>query len=83
MAFQVRDLMIALEPSRHACPTASADTQCPAASATVAPWFLTCGPISADTQCPTASAEPEVGTESAQRLALLRRQMAEVVAHLN
>lgn len=75
MAFQVKDLMVTLEPSRHACPTASADTQCPAASATI-PWLLTCGPISVDTQCPTASAEPEVGTGSAHRLELLRQQLA-------
>lgn len=76
MAFQVRDLLVTLEPSRHACPTASAD--CPTASATL-PWQLTCGPISADTQCPTASAEPEVGIE-APSLTLLRRQLAQ---HLN
>lgn len=76
MAFQVKDLMVTLEPSRHACPTASADTQCPAASATI-PWLLTCGPISVDTQCPTASAEPEVASDAPQKLMLLRRQLAE------
>ncbi len=76
MAFQIKDLMVPLEPSRHACPTASADTQCPTASATL-PWHLTCGPISADTQCPTASAEPEVAEGPLQNLRLLRRQLAE------
>jgi hypothetical protein len=75
MAFQVRDLMVTLEPSRHACPTASADTQCPTASATL-PWQLTCGPISADTQCPTASAEQEVVEEPLQNLRLLRQQLS-------
>jgi hypothetical protein len=76
MAFQVKDLMVTLEPHRHACPTASADTQCPAASATI-PWLLTCGPLSVDTQCPTASAEPEVVEEPPQNLRLLRQQLAD------
>lgn len=73
MAFHVKDLMVTLEPTRLACPTASADTQCPTASA---PWLLTCGPISVDTQCPTASAEPEVATDAPQSLRLLRQQLA-------
>ena len=80
MAFQVKDLMVTLEPSRHACGTLTMDTDCPAATAA---WQLTCGPISVDTQCPTASAEPEAGTDAPQKLMLLRRQLAEAVAHLN
>jgi hypothetical protein len=73
MAFQVRDLMVKLEPSRQACPTLSLDTDCTPATAA---WQLTCGPLSVDTQCPTASAEPEVVNGSAQRLQLLRQQLA-------
>jgi hypothetical protein len=33
MAFQVKDLMVTLEPARAACGPATIDTQCPTASA--------------------------------------------------
>lgn len=75
MAFQVRDLMVNLEPSQHACGTLTMDSDCTVATAVA--WQLTCGPISVDTQCPTASAEPEVATEAPLKLMLLRRQLAD------
>lgn len=88
MAFQVKDLMIALDPSRMACgavtesqcPTASAtlrhaygDDTCPAASVAL---HLTCGPISVDTQCTGVSAADQENPDSRRRLETLRRQLA-------
>ncbi len=82
MAFQVKDLMVALEPARHACPTASADTNCPTASA---PWLLTCPGQSypGGTQgCPRPShVDGPAAVEDG--LSRLRRQLAGSTAPVN
>lgn len=76
MAFQVKDLMITLEPSRIACPTASADTNCPTASSH---WLLTCPGQSYPTQgCPRPSVA-DAPAASRNGLMQLRRQLAEAV----
>lgn len=85
MAFQVKDLMVTLEPARVACGPATMDSMCPTASA---PWLLFCPTASADTQCPTASAGLDLGSlgsDTQPHLALLRQQLANqlVGAHLN
>lgn len=72
MAFQVKDLMVALDPSRMAC-GAVTESQCPTASA---PLLFTCGPISVDTQCSGVSAVDEDAPDSQHRLETLRRQLA-------
>jgi hypothetical protein len=77
MAFQVRDLMVTLEPTRLACPTASAD--CPTASATM--LLLTCPGQSINQTCTTPSGFQPVDITDSRTL--LRRQLAEAVARLN
>ena len=67
MAFQVKDLMVAVEPDRIAC--GGTEVQCPTASATV----LFCG--ATEGQCPTASAVGLAGPDSRRNLELLRRIM--------
>ncbi|MES1245405.1 MAG: hypothetical protein ABUT39_27625 [Acidobacteriota bacterium] len=76
MAFQVRDLMVTLEPTRHACPTASAD--CPTASATLR-WRLSACPGQSQNQggCPTPSFFD--GPARADELSLLRHRLADLL----
>jgi hypothetical protein len=69
MAFQVKELMVALEPSRIAC--GRTDGQCPTASATI---FYFCG--NTEAQCPTASALGFAAPEAQRNLELLRRDLA-------
>ncbi len=82
MVFQVKDLMVALEPARIACPTASADTNCPTASA---PWLLTCPGQSypgGTRGCPRPSRfDAPAATEDG--LSVLRRQLAESSASVH
>lgn len=73
MAFQVKELTVALEPERIAC--GKTEGQCPTASATV----VFCG--STEGQCPTASALGFAAPESRRNLELLRRHLAERVDH--
>lgn len=68
MAFQVKELMVALEPSRIAC--GATEGQCPTASA-----LLFCG--NTEGQCPTASALGAAAPGSRSNLELLRRDLAE------
>jgi len=70
MAFQVKELMVALEPSRLAC--GRTDGQCPTASATI---FHLCG--NTEAQCPTASALGLQAPDSRRNLERLRRHLAE------
>ncbi len=79
MAFQVKDLMVTLEPTRLACPTASADTQCPTASATL---LVACGPATIGPPIPTA-AELEAVSDTRLHLALLRHQLSAAMARFN
>lgn len=96
MAFQVKDLMIALDPSRMAC-GAVTESQCPTASATLrfcgtlsmddtcpagsVAMHLTCGPVSVDTtQCSGVSAAEQENPDSQRRLETLRRQLAAALA---
>lgn len=65
MAFQVKDLMVALEPVRIAC--GATEGQCPTASATI----FVCG--ATEGQCPTASAMGVAAPDSRSNLELLRR----------
>lgn len=72
MAFQVKDLMVALDPSHMACGSVT-ESQCPTASA---PLLFTCGPLSVDTtQCPAASAGDQECPDSQHRLQMLRQQL--------
>lgn len=75
MAFQVKDLTIALDPTRVAC-GAVTESQCPTASA---PLLFTCGPVSVDTQCSGVSAGEQENPD-ARRLEMLRRQLAATLA---
>ena len=76
MAFQVKDLMVALDPSRMAC-GAVTESQCPTASA---PLLFTCGPLSVDTtQCPAASAADQECPDS-RNLEMLRQQLTAVLS---
>ncbi|HEX6865168.1 MAG TPA: hypothetical protein VF414_20225 [Thermoanaerobaculia bacterium] len=68
MAFQVKELMVALEPSRIAC--GNTEAQCPTASATI--FF--CG--NTEAQCPTASALGFAAPDSRRNLEVLRRELA-------
>ena len=76
MAFQVKDLMVALDPGRMAC-GAVTESQCPTASA---PLLFTCGPISVDTQCSGVSAGDEDAPDSQLRLEMLRQQLTAALA---
>ncbi|MFL6195679.1 MAG: hypothetical protein ACJ75H_15995 [Thermoanaerobaculia bacterium] len=78
MAFQVRDLMVTLEPTRLACPTASAD--CPTASATM--LLLTCPGQSVNQTCTSPSGFDGVAGSLDER-SHLRQQLAEANARLN
>ncbi|HVG07381.1 MAG TPA: hypothetical protein VNM67_06730 [Thermoanaerobaculia bacterium] len=68
MAFQVKELMVALQPSRIAC--GNTEAQCPAVSA-----LLFCG--NTEGNCPTASALGFAAPDSRRNLELLRRDLAE------
>ena len=70
MAFQVKDLMVTLEPARIAC--GRTDGQCPTASATI---FFACG--NTEGQCPTASATIfDAAARDSGNLERLRRDLA-------
>lgn len=69
MAFQVKELMVALEPGRLAC--GNTEAQCPTASATI---FHLCG--NTEAQCPTASALGFEAPDSRRNLERLRRDLA-------
>jgi hypothetical protein len=79
MAFQVKDLMVTLEP-RVACGPATIDSNCPTASATL---LLACGPATIGPPIPTGLTELEAVSDTRQRLALLRHQLGAAMARFN
>ena len=68
MAFQIKELMVAVEPSRNVCDNTEIPT-CPAAT------IFFCG--NTEAQCPTASALGFAAPDSRRNLELLRRDLAE------
>ena len=70
MAFQVKELMVSLEPARIAC--GKTEGQCPTASATI---VFFCG--NTEAQCPTASALGVAAPGSRRNLELLRQALAD------